>query len=136
MNGDALAAVQRLEAALLAMPQVECPTRHHFAGGIYGREMFMRAGTTLTGATHKRQHMALFVGDVSVFDGESVERLTGHNIVIAEPGTKRAMYAHADSYVTGFFITDKTDIQDIERELVEEDPAMLQSNRTEVLQCS
>jgi hypothetical protein len=132
-----LEAVKRLEAELMALPQADCPTRHHFAGGIYGREMFMRAGTTLTGATHKRQHMALFVGDVSVFDGESVKRLTGHNMMVTEAGTKRAMYAHADSYVTGYFITDKTDIQDIERDLVEEGPAMLQSNRTqEVIECS
>jgi len=134
-----VAAVRRLEAEALALPQVPCMTKHYLAGGIYAREMFVPAGTTLTGAQHKREHMAIFVGDISVYQDGKVKRLTGHQTLITKPGTKRAMVAHADSYVTGFFITSKTDIQEIERELVEEDPAMLQSNRmpvSEVIECS
>lgn len=127
-----LEAVLRLEAELLAGPQIECPTKHYFSPGLYAREMFIPKGTVLTGATHKVRHLAVFVGDISVWEAGKVKRLTGHHTFISEPGAKRAGYAHADTYCTGFFPTDKTDIAELERELIEEDPALLQCNKPQI----
>ena len=126
-------AVLRLEAEILAGAQVDCPTKHYFSPGLYAREMFIPAGTVLTGATHKVRHLAVFVGDISVWEHGKVTRLTGHHTFISEPGAKRAGYAHADTYCTGFFPTEKTDVQELERELIEEDPALLQCNKNAVL---
>ena len=125
-------AVLRLETAILAGPQVECPTKHYFSPGLYAREMFIPAGTVLTGATHKVRHLAVFVGDISVWEHGKVKRITGHHTFVSEPGAKRAGYAHADTYCTGFFPTDKTDVAELERELIEEDPALLQCNRPQI----
>jgi len=125
-------AVMRLEAAILAGPQVECPTKHYFSPGLYAREMFIPAGTVLTGATHKVRHLAVFVGDISVWEHGKVKRITGHHTFISEPGAKRAGYAHADTYCTGFFPTDKTNVAELERELIEEDPALLQCNKPQI----
>lgn len=124
--------VRRLEDLILQVPQVECPTKHYFSPGLYAREMFIPAGTVLTGATHKVRHMALFVGDISVWEGGKLTRITGHKTFVSEPGAKRAGYAHADTYCTGFFPTDKTDIAELERELIEEDPALLQCNKQQI----
>lgn len=139
-----MAAALRLEAAILDEPQTDCPTKHYFSPGLYAREMFIPAGTVLTGATHKVRHLAVFVGDISVWEHGQVKRLTGHHTFISEPGAKRVGYAHADTYCTGFFPTDKTDVAELERELIEEDPAVLQCNKkaalpveiVEVLPCS
>lgn len=134
----------RLEGEILKMDQVPCPTKHYFSPGLYAREMFIPAGTVLTGATHRVAHLAVFVGDISVWEAGKVKRLTGHHTFISEPGAKRVGYAHADTYCTGFFPTEKTDVAELERELIEEDPAQLQCNKMlistvevlEVLPCS
>ena len=119
----------RLEGEILKMDQVPCPTKHYFSPGLYAREMFIPAGTVLTGATHKVRHLAVFVGDISVWEAGKVKRLTGHHTFISEPGAKRVGYAHSDTYCTGFFPTEKTDVAELERELIEEDPAQLQCNK-------
>lgn len=125
--------VRRLEEEILKRPQVETPTRHYFAPGLYAREMFIPAGTVLTGATHKVEHLVLFVGDITVWTEEGGrKRLTGHHTLTSPAGIKRAGFAHADTWCTGFFPTDKTDVEELERELIEEDPSVLQCNRPEL----
>jgi hypothetical protein len=121
----------RLEQEILRMPQVETPTRHHFAPGLYAREMFIPAGTVLTGDVHKTEHMALFVGDITVWTDEGMKRITGHHTFISKAGAKRVGYAHADTWCTGFFVTTETDIDKLEEQLVE-NPHLLQCNRDKV----
>lgn len=120
--------IEHLEALILQRPQVDTPIRHYFAPGLYAREMFIPAGTVLTGAVHKTEHLALFVGDITVWTEQGMQRLTGHHTFVSKPGAKRVGYAHADTYCTGFFPTDKTDVAEIERDLVE-DAHLLASNR-------
>jgi hypothetical protein len=121
--------IKRLEAMLLQHEQVELPTKHYFSPGLYAREMFIPAGTVLTGAVHKTEHLCIFVGDITVWTEGGMKRLTGHHTFISKPGAKRVGYAHADTWTTGFFVTDKTDVDELERELIEDDPACLQCNR-------
>lgn len=115
--------------AIAQVPQVDCPTRHYFAPGMYAREMFIPAGTTLIGARHKTEHLSLFVGDITVWTEHGETRLTGHNTFVSKPGAKNIGLAHSDTWCTGFFPTDKTDVAELERELIEEDPQLLQCNR-------
>jgi hypothetical protein len=123
------AQIERLEAYILQMPQVETPTSHYFAPGLYAREMFIPAGTVLTGAVHKTEHMAQFTGDITVWTEDGMKRLTGRHTFVSKAGAKRVGYAHADTWCTGFFPTDKTDVAELERELIEDNPLLLQCNR-------
>lgn len=116
-----------IERYILQCPQVETPIRHYFSPGIYAREMFIPAGTVLTGAVHKTEHISLFVGDITVLTDGGMQRLTGHHTFVSKPGAKRVGYAHADTWCTGFFATEKTDIAELENDLVE-DAHLLQSN--------
>ncbi len=120
--------IEHLEQLLMQRPQVETPTKHYFAPGLYAREMFIPAGTVLTGAVHKTEHLALFVGDITVWTDQGMQRLTGHHTFLSKPGAKRVGYAHADTWCTGFFATDKTDVTELELDLVES-PHLLQCNR-------
>lgn len=120
--------IEHLESLILQKPQVETPTKHYFAPGLYAREMFIPAGTVLTGAVHKTEHLALFVGDITVWTEQGMQRLTGHHTFVSKPGAKRVGYAHADTWCTGFFPTDKTDVHEIEHDLVE-DAHLLAVNR-------
>lgn len=120
--------IERFEQMLLQCEQVETPTTHFFSPGLYARQMFIPAGTLLTGAVHKVEHLAIFVGDITVWTDGGMKRLTGHNTFVSKAGAKRVGYAHADTWCTGFFPTDKTDVAELERELVE-NPHLLQCNR-------
>lgn len=89
-----------LEAAMFAMPdqQVELKTTHHFAPGVYMRELFIPKGTTLTGKIHKTEHLnILSQGDLSVWTEDGIKRLQASTVITSKPGTKRVGYAHEDS---------------------------------------
>jgi hypothetical protein len=120
--------IERFEQYLLQFPQVETPTTHHFAPGLYIREMFIPAGTFLTGAVHKTEHCAVFVGDITVWTEAGMTRLSGYHRIVSKPGAKRVGYAHADTWCTGFFPTDKTDVAELEADLCET-PHLLLCNR-------
>lgn len=120
--------IYRLEQYFLQSEQVETPTEHFFAPGLYARQMFIPAGTFLTGDVHKTEHLSIFVGDITVWTEGGMKRLTGHHTFVSKPGAKRVGFAHADTWCTGFFPSEKTDVAELERDLVE-NPHLLQCNR-------
>ena len=89
----------------------QCPLKHSFANGIYVREIFLPKGVLLTGRIHKCDHPNFILsGDVSVvteFDG--VQRLKAPQSMISKAGTKRLVYAHADTVWVTIHRTDETD---------------------------
>lgn len=94
------ASILQIEAAMMEMKehQIEIKTTHHFAPGVYMREIFIPKGTTLTGKIHKTEHMnILSQGDLSVFTEDGVKRLTASTVIKSQPGIKRVGYAHEDS---------------------------------------
>jgi len=123
--------IEHLENLILQGVQEELPTKHHFSPGMYSREMFIKAGTVLTGAVHKTHHLSVFVGDITVWTEDGMKRITGHQILQSKPGAKRVGFAHADTWCTGFFPTDKTTIEEVEAELCE-DPQLLLCNRPDI----
>lgn len=89
-----------LEAAMLEMKehQIEIKTTHHFAPGVYMREIFIPKGTTLTGKIHKTEHLnILSQGELSVWTEDGVKRLRASTVVKSQPGIKRVGFAHEDS---------------------------------------
>jgi len=95
--------VYRLESLLLTMPQIDCPVRNYFADGLYAREMTIPAGTVVTGAVHKTQHLVvLSKGRVLVAGPDGpVERVAPY-IGISEPGVKNAVHVIEDAVWTTF----------------------------------
>lgn len=97
------AKVYRLEAVLLTMPQVDCPVRNVFADGLYAREMTLPAGTVITGAVHKTEHITVISkGRVLVLRPEGPEEFAAPAIFISKPGVKNAVHALEDTVWTTF----------------------------------
>ncbi len=57
MNVALQSNIYNIQDLMLSMPQAETETRHHFADGIYARELFIPAGVCLVGALHKTNHL-------------------------------------------------------------------------------
>lgn len=112
--------VHRLEEMILSAGQVDLQTKHALTGGMYARTIFIAAGTVLTGATHKTDHLNIVCGDISVSTDEGMKRITGYHVITTKAGMKRAGYAHADTVWTTICKTDNTELEEIENELVEE----------------
>lgn len=112
--------VDELEAAVLSAPQVDLRTEHVLSGGVYARTIHIPAGTVLTGATHKKDHVNVVFGDITVTTDEGTRRITGYHVLPTKAGSKRAGFAHADTVWTTICETALTDIEAIEDELVEE----------------
>lgn len=104
------ARVERMEALLEGVPQVECPVRHHFAPGVYCREMTVPAGVVATGAVHKTEHLTVIVGHCHLTTDDGVREFKGYSMVHSKPGAKRAIYAIEETIVTTIHPTEETDL--------------------------
>lgn len=120
--------VQRLEDLLLEMPQVQLATDHLVHGGMYARTVFIPAGTLLTGALTLRDNVVVMHGGITVTTDEGQQVLDGFHVLPACAGAKRAGVAHANTWWTTIWSTDKTDVAEIENELTSE-PDKLQTRR-------
>lgn len=112
--------IKRLEMLNLQLPQIDLQTKHYFANGLYAREIFIPAGTGLTGAAHRTEHLSIVNGDIEVSTDEGMRRITGHAVLVCAPGKKRVGYAHADTYWTTLHATDERDLDKLERLLTDE----------------
>ena len=118
--------INRLQSEMVKMPQIELPTEHYFAGGMYCRKVFRPAGTTIVGKVHKKAHLFLCAkGQILAWSETGMRTLNAGDVVESQPGTKRVTYAVEDSIGVTFHVTDKTDLADIESELVEPDELAL-----------
>lgn len=96
--------IQGFEAALAEQPDAVfgdnemMPLTHKFCDGMYVREIFIPAGTLLTGKIHKHEHPNfLLMGTASMIteDGGLI-MMSAPQSLISPAGCKRAIYALTD----------------------------------------
>lgn len=118
-NKPSLETIQRFEQCLRKLPQLEIATTHHFADGLYGREILIPAGCTLTGKVHKGEHLNfLMQGDITVWTEDGMKRLQAPAVIVSKPGTKRVGHAHTDTIWVTVHATHETDLERLESELI------------------
>ena len=99
----------------------QIPIDHFFMDGVYVRKMTMYAGYLFIGAIHKHLHMCfLLKGHLSVASSVGVREYIAPCYIIAEPGEKRILYSHEDSY---WYNTHKNpdnieDVRELEKQIV------------------
>lgn len=103
-----------LQAAVLKLPQEAMPVKHHFAQGVYARELHIRKGVVLVGRVHLHSQVNIVSkGDISVLTETGVVRFKAGDAFVSPPGVKRAGYAHEDTIWTTILGTDLTDHEEI-----------------------
>lgn len=112
--------IERLDTYLQQLPQVDLQTRHYISSGMYAREIIIPAGTCLTGAAHKLDHINVCCGDIIVWTEGGMKRLTGYSTMTSKAGAKRVGLALEDTVWTTIHRTDETDIEKLEEQLFEE----------------
>lgn len=120
-------AILRLQDAIISegrdVGPASCPVKHHFAPGTYGREMTLPAGLVVVGKIHKHAHInVISKGRVQVFtEQEGVLELAAPCTFVSSPGTKRVVQVLEETVWTTVHVTDKTDLAEIEREVIATD---------------
>lgn len=122
--------IDRLQHAMSSMPQVELQTEHYFSGGMYCRKLTRPAGTVIVGKVHKEPHFFLCAaGEIIAWSENGMRRLLPGDVIESKPGTKRVTFAVTDSIGITIHKTDKTDLDEIEKELIEPDDTALYDAR-------
>ena len=118
--------VERLQAEMATMPQAELVTEHQFSPGMYMRKLYRPAGTLIVGKVHKEPHFFLCAkGEIIAWTESGMKRLQAGDVIESKPGTKRVTLAVTDAIGITIHRTDKTDLDEIEAELIEPDPSAL-----------
>ena len=92
----------------------DCPVSHHFTPlsdkygcAVYGREIFLKAGTMVIGKLHRHAHLnVISAGAVLVNTEFGAKKYSAPCTFISEPGLKRAVVAIADTVWTTVHLTD------------------------------
>ena len=127
--------IEKLQAEMALMPQAELVTEHYFSGGMYCRRVFRQAGTLIVGKVHKKDHLFLCaMGEIIAWTEGGMKRLKAGDVVESKAGTKRVTLAVSDAIGITFHRTDETDLDAIEKELIEPDELALfdSSNKIKV----
>lgn len=123
--------IDALETLMLREPQVEIEPVHHFAHGLYAREITIKAGTLLTGKIHRTEHLNIISkGRIIVWTEDGMREVAAPFTMVSRPGTKRVGYALEDTVWTTIHATMETDLARLERELIAPTRAALAEKET------
>lgn len=127
--------IHALEDALFAgeTADVDEMTHHHFAEGIYGREMRIPAGTVLVGKMHRHSTLnVLAAGEISVNTPEGVQRLRAPAIFTSPANCKKVGYAHTDVVFLNVHPSEETDLANLEAEFIVPEPRRSITNTEQI----
>lgn len=107
--------IWKLQEAMGELPQIELPTFHHFADGMYARVCFFAEGDAAVGKVQRREHFFVVTKGCMMVGNERCEAGT---VIIGTPGSKRAVLALEDSICMTVHRTNKKNISRIEKQLI------------------
>lgn len=118
--------IERIEAELLNVPQVDMPLTHRFAPGVYLREIFMPAGTFVIGHQHNTEHFNLVIaGRASVMIEGKVHQIVAPCIFKSGMEVRKVLFIHEDMRWLTVHPTDETNLDRLEEILITKSPSFL-----------
>lgn len=116
-------AIARLADLMRGIQQIELPTDHYRnVDGMYGRVCHFNAGDTAVGKVQKRSHFFIVIKGCFMVGKQRCEAGT---VIVGEAGKNRAVTALEDSICMTVHRTKKTELRNIEKQLIEPDDRAL-----------
>lgn len=128
--------IERLEAQMRMMEQLPIEPVHHFADGLYAREILIRAGTILTGKVHSTEHLNIVSkGRIVVWTEDGMKEVAAPCTMVSRPGTKRVGFALEDTVWTTIHANPQnlTDLVALELALIDNTQPAITSEATPCL---
>ena len=126
--------VDQMEAMLLGGPEVEYPTNHFFAPGMYVRQVTLPKDSLIIGHRHKTEHLNFMLkGRMTVWMNGIIQELSAPAMFVSFPGSRKVARIHEEVVFATTHPTDETDVDRLEEMLFEKSPAWLEfHNRKEL----
>lgn len=101
------------------VPAASAPVDHYLADGLYGRRIYVAAGTTVITQVHLTQHITVALKGTCTVFSESGKKftVTAPQVFVSEPGTYRAIYCHDEVEWLTVHHTELKDIPAIEHQI-------------------
>jgi len=113
--------ITQLVAEMKKLPQVPCPVTHRFAPGCYLREIFMPEDSYVIGKIHATEHFNILLqGKVTVITTDGQETYEAPCTFVSEAGVQKIVYMHTDCRWQTVHVTEKTDLKEIEQDVIVE----------------
>ena len=98
----------------------EAPVRSTFTPGLYAREITMTAGSVIVSKIHKTEHpYVVSKGKCRVFiEGVGWQTIQAPHFGVTKPMTRRVVVILEDTVWTTFHPTDKTTVEEVEKEII------------------
>lgn len=122
--------IEQLEAQMRMMEQLSIEPVHHFADGLYAREILIPAGTILTGKVHSTEHLNIVSkGRIAVWTEDGMKIAAAPCTLVSRPGTKRVGFALEDTVWTTIHANPQnlTDLAALELALIDNSQSALTS---------
>ena len=103
--------------------KVDCKNTHHFAPGVYAREILVPKGTFIIGKLHKTEHMNIILSGKgkAICDGE-VKEINAGDIFVSQAGGRKVVIAEEDLKVLNIFPTKETNLDKLENSIAVTEP--------------
>lgn len=132
-----LAELQSMQAAMIASDgalDLTDNTHHHFAEGVYGRELRIPAGVALIGKIHRHSTLnVLAEGELAVTTAEGPKVLKAPAIFVSPAGAKKLGVAITDCVFLNVHASKETDLALLEAELIEPETPAIEHEETPCL---
>jgi hypothetical protein len=136
-HGPTLAEIQRLQADMLASGDaidLTDHTFHHFAEGVYGRELRIPAGIAVIGKMHRHSTLnVLAAGQLAVTTPDGPQILEAPAIFVSPPGCKKLGIALTDCVFLNVHASRETDLGKLEAELIVPETPAIEAEETPCL---
>jgi hypothetical protein len=91
-----------------------CRITHEFSDGIYIRTMFIPANTLIVAMRYKYARIVtIHSGSITIAHNDEVNHYVGLVHINAQPGDKRVLFTHTDTYMSVAFPTQMTTVEDV-----------------------
>lgn len=124
-----------LQQLLQTAEPYEPEITHYFSEGICIREMRVKAGALIIGASHKTDHLTIVShGTMQIRIGDESKLVQAPYTFEALAGSRKIGFAYTECVVSNIIPTDSRDIEEIEREFttLHEDREALQKTLKEI----
>jgi len=109
-------------------------TEHTFMDGVYTRKLFIKKGTIILGKIHLKECTNIIAsGDCTVLTETGCKRVKAGFVGVSPKYSQKLVYAHEDTVFINVFLTNETDIDKVEAELLSEDYNDLRDLSSEVV---
>lgn len=116
--------IEEVEAKILKMPEAKLAkdyrVDHHFAPGVYYRQIYMPAGDLIIGMQHRTSHLNVILqGSAAVMMDGVMHFIKAPYVVKSEAGVRKILYIQEDMIWATVHPTTETDLVKLEHELID-----------------